>query len=168
MTHANRHGTVFRLWLMGTLVFVLVSALVLRPDRDAVRYIEQRQAGGGATGVAERQVTTHMRLLEPEGLTRSQITERLLINGTRSGQDPARIIEIAATLRKKEEAERRLTLFAAFAFLPPLLILELAAALLWARRGYRDCTEFVDAIAGHDPAPREAWMGHPPRPARRT
>jgi hypothetical protein len=166
VAHRTRYGTFFRLWLAGTLVFVLVAAFVLRPDRDVARYMEDRQAEGGVAGVTERQVTTHMRLLEGEGLTPSEITERLLINGTRSGQDPDEIMAIAAALRTKDEAERRLTLFAAFAFLPPLLVLELATALLWARRRYQVCARFVDAVAGRAPAPRDAWMGHEAKPAR--
>jgi hypothetical protein len=47
------------------------------------------------------------------------------------------MVELKAALGVREHAKERLTLFAAIALLPPLLILELGAALLWARRGYR-------------------------------
>jgi hypothetical protein len=50
-----------------------------------------------------------------------------------------RMIEFETALKAKEQAEDQLTLFATIALVPPLIILELWAAVLWARRGFRAC-----------------------------
>ncbi len=84
-----------------------------------------------------KQVQTHIRLLQGEGLSLDQIKSRLLINGSPTDQVSAEMIELNVALSEKDHAKDRLTLFATIALLPPLIILELGAALVWARRGCR-------------------------------
>ena len=50
-----------------------------------------------------------------------------------------KMVELKAALGVREHAKERLTLFATIALVPPLIILELWAAVLWARRGSRAC-----------------------------
>ena len=159
MTQMDRRPTYFRLWLVGTLVFVLAMAAFFRPDRDAAWYLEHRRAEADGADIAARQLVAHIRLLHTNRLTSDEIVSRLAINGALTGGDPAAVIALEAALRKEKEAERRLARFATVALLPPLIILELGAALLWTRRRVRKRTGFADAVSGPGPASGETRAG---------
>ena len=127
----------FRLWLLSTLILLIGAGLVLRPDRDAVQYLDLQHVEVDGFDLQTRQLVTQIRLLRGEGLPLDQIKERVLSSTTFTNEIVDRMIEFETALGAKEQAGDQLTLFAAIALAPPLIILELGAALLWARRGYR-------------------------------
>jgi hypothetical protein len=127
----------FRLWLVGTLILLIGAGLVLRPDRDAAQYLGLQHLEVDESDLQTRQLVTHIRHLRREGLALDQIKGGLLSSAAFSNEIVDRMIEFETALGAKEQAEGQLTLFAAIALAPPLLILELGAALLWARRSYR-------------------------------
>ena len=127
----------FRLWLVGTLILLIGAGLTLRPDRDAAQYLDLQHLEVDASDLQTRQLVTQIRFLRGEGLALDQIKGSVLSSTTFANEIVDRMIEFETALRAKEQAEDQLTLFAVIALLPPLLILELGAALRWARRGCR-------------------------------
>jgi hypothetical protein len=126
--------------LASTLVFLLGTGLVLRPDRDAAQYLRHQHVESAESDLQSRQLFTQIRHLRREGLALDQIKGRVLSSTAFTHEIVDRMIEFETALRAKEQAEDQLTLFAAIALAPPLLILELGAALLWALRSYRAWT----------------------------
>jgi len=86
---------------------------------------------------------TQIRFFRGEGLPLNQIKEKVLSSTTFTNEIVDRMIGFEAALRAKEQAEEQLTLFAVIALLPPLLILELGAALVWTQRGYKVWTNVL-------------------------
>ncbi len=127
----------FRLWLLSTLILLIGAGLVLRPDRDAVQYLDLQHVEVDGFDLQTRQLVTQIRFLRGEGLPLDQIKEKVLSSTTFTNEIVDRMIELETALRAKEQAGDQLSLFAAIALLPPLLILELGAALVWTRRGFR-------------------------------
>lgn len=125
------------LWLAGTLVFLLGTGLVLRPDRDAAQYLKYKHIEMAASDVQVRQLITHTRLLQGKDRTFDQIRSALLKNGSLNNDALNKMVQLKAALDVSEHAQERLTLFVIVALLPPLIILELGAALFWTRRGFR-------------------------------
>jgi hypothetical protein len=138
MKVTRRYG-LFRLWLVGTLILLIGAVLVLRPDRDAAQYLNLQHVEVDESDLQTRQLVTHIRHLRGEELPLDQIKERVLSSTTFTNEIVDRMIEFETALRVKEQAESQLTLFATIALVPPLIILELWAAVLWARRGFRAC-----------------------------
>ncbi len=134
-----RRCGLFRLWLVGTLILLIGAGLTLRPDRDAARYLDLQHLEVDESDIQTRQLVTHIRFLRGEGLALDQIKGSVLSSTTFTNEIVDRMIEFETALRAKEQAEDQLTLFATIALLPPLIILELWAAVLWARRGFRAC-----------------------------
>ncbi len=134
-----RRCGLFRLWLVGTLVLLIGAGLVLRPDRDAAQYLRHQHVESAESDLQSRQLFTRIRFLRGEGLALDQIKGSVLSSTTFTNEIVDRMIEFETALRAKEQAEDQLTLFATIALLPPLIILELWAAVLWARRGFRAC-----------------------------
>ncbi len=129
----------FRLWLVGTLILLIGAVLVLRPDRDAAQYLDLQHLEIVESDVQVRQLMTHTRFLQGKGLTFDQIKSELLNSGSLTNEVLNKMVELKAALGVREHAKERLTLFATIALVPPLIILELWAAVLWARRGFRAC-----------------------------
>ncbi len=135
----TRRCGLFRLWLLGTLVLLIGAALVLRPDQDVGQYLDLQHLEIDESDLQTRQLMTDIRHLRGEELPLDQIKERVLSSTAFTNEIVDRIIEFETALRAKEQAVEKLTLFAAIALFPPLLILELGAALVWTRRGFRAC-----------------------------
>ncbi len=138
-----RRCGLFRLWLVGTLVLLIGAGLVLRPDRDAALYLKHQHVENAESDLQSRQLFTQIRFLRGEGLALDQIKGSVLSSSTFTNEIVDRMIEFETALRAKEQAEDQLTLFAVIALLPPLLILELGAALVWTRRGYKVWTNVL-------------------------
>ncbi len=136
----NRRHRLFRLWLVGTLVILMGAGFILRPDRDAAQYLKYQHVEINKSDLQSRQLVTHTRLLRGEGLAFDQIKDRLLNNGFLTKEVLNQLIELTTAISAKQQAEKRLTLFAAIALVPPLIILELGAALFWAGRAYKAWT----------------------------
>lgn len=139
----NRRRGLFRLWLAGTLALLIGAGLILRPDRDAAQYLNYQHVEVDETNLQTRQLMTQIRHLRSEGLAFDQIKDKVLSNGAPTAEIVDKTIELEANLSAKAHAERRLTLFAAIALVPPLVILELGAALFCARRGYKISTNVL-------------------------
>jgi len=131
-----RHGFV-RLWLAGTLVLVLGTGLVLRPDQVAVQYLKHQHIERADSDEQVRQLITHNSLLQGKGLTSEQIKKELLNSGSLTDEILSKVVELKVGLGIRQHAKERLTFFATIALFPPLIILELGVALFWARRGIR-------------------------------
>ena len=136
----NRRHKLFRLWLVGTLVFLMGAGFILRPDRDAAQYLKYQHVEIDESDLQSLRLVTYIRLLQREGLASDQIKDRLLSNGFLTKEVLNKMIELKTALSAKEQAEKRLTLFAAIALVPSLIILELGVALFWAARGYKALT----------------------------
>ena len=136
----NRRHRLFRLWLVGTLVILMGAGFILRPDRDAAQYLKYQHVEIDESDLQSRRLVAHIRVLRGEGLASDQIKDRLLSNGYFTKEVLNEMIELTTALSAKQQAEKRLTLFAAIALVPPLIILELGAALFWAGRGYKAWT----------------------------
>jgi hypothetical protein len=130
-------GRLLPLCLAGTFVILLGTGLVLRPDRDAAQYLKHKHIEMAASDVHVRQLITHTRLLQGKDLTFDQIRSELLKSGSLNNDALNKMVELKAALDVSEHAQERLTLFVTVALLPPLIILELGAALFWTRRGFR-------------------------------
>ncbi len=139
----TRRFGLFRLWLVGTLILLIGAGLTLRPDRDAAQYLNLQHLEIAESDLRTRQLVTHIRHLRREGLALDQIKGSVLSSTTFTNEIVDRMIEFETALRAKEQAEDQLTLFAVIALLPPLLILELGAALVWTRRGYKVWTNVL-------------------------
>jgi hypothetical protein len=126
-----------RLWIAGTLVLLLATGFVLRPDRDATRYLSDQDIDSAESNLQVRQLMTHAHVLQGKGLTSEQIESELLNGGSLTHDARRTMLELEAALGTREQARKRLILFATIALFPPLLILELAAGLFWAWRGLR-------------------------------
>ncbi len=133
----NRRHRLFRLWLMGTLVILMGAGFILRPDRDAAQYLKYQHVEIDESDLQSRRLMAHIRVLRGEGLASDQIKDRLLSNGFLAKEVLNKMIELTTAFIAKEQAEKRLTLFAAIALVPSLIILELGVALFWAGRGYK-------------------------------
>ena len=127
----------FQLWLAGTLVFLLGTGLVFRPDRDAAQYWQHRSVSAQPSDVTERQLLARIRLLQNQGLSQEQIEIELLSHGTLSRSVLSEKIELSTALRAGEHAKRRLTSFLVTGLIPPLIALELGLLLVLMRRGSR-------------------------------
>ena len=139
----TRRCGLFRLWLVGALILLIGAGLVLRPDRDAAQYLDLQHLEVAESDVQVRQ---------GKGLTFDQIKSELLNSGSLTNEVLNKMVELKAALGVREHAKERLTLFATVALLPPLLILELGAALVWTRRGFRalmnaSCMDLLSAVA---------------------
>jgi hypothetical protein len=135
MQAIGRHKLI-HIWMAGTLILLVGSALVLRPDQDWSQYLKHRHVGVYPSDLKARQLVTQVRLLQGDGHAVDQIVERLLSNRPSTSEAVARLADHKAALDAKRRAEERLARFAAIALFPPFLVLELGAALLWLRRGY--------------------------------
>jgi len=135
MQAIGRHKLI-HMWMAATLVFLVGSAFILRPDQDWSQYLKHQHVGVYPSDLKARQLVTQVRLLHGDGLAIDQIEERLLSNRSLTGEAMARLADHKAAFDAKRRAEERLTRFAAIAMFPPLLVLEFGLALLWLRRGY--------------------------------
>jgi hypothetical protein len=160
----TRRCGLFRLWLVGTLILLIGAGLTLRPDRYAGQYWNLQHVEVDESDIQTRQLVTHIRFLRGEGLALDQIKGSVLSSTTFTNEIVDRMIEFETALRAKEQAEDQLTLFATIALVPPLLILELWAAVLWARRGFRACMNAsrIDLLGAVAHFLRQLWptRGH--------
>ena len=158
-----RHGLV-RLWLAGTLVLILGTGLVLRPDQDAAQYLKHQHIESAESDVQVRQLITHTRYLQRKGLTVEQIKSELFNSGSLTDEVLSKVVELKASLGVRQHAKERLILFATIALFPPLIILELGVVLFWARRGFRACmnTSRIDLLNAVAHILRQLWptRGH--------
>ncbi len=136
----NRRHRLFRLWLVGTLVILMGTGFILRPDRDAAQYLKYQHVEIDESDLQSRRLVTQIRFLRGEGLASDQIKDGLLSNGFLTKKVSNKMIELTTAFSAKQQAEKRLTLFAAIALVPSLIILELGAALFWVGRGYKAWT----------------------------
>ena len=133
---AIRRQKLIHMWMAATLVVWVGTGLVLRPDRDVTQYLKHQHVGTYPSDMQARQLVTHIRLLQIDGLALDQVRGRLLSNGSITNGAVNRMMELKAVINAKQQAEERLTLFAAIALAPPLIVLEFGAALIWLRGGY--------------------------------
>lgn len=56
-----RRCGLFRLWLVGTLVLLIGTGLILRPDHDAAQYLKHQHIESAESDVQVRQLITHTR-----------------------------------------------------------------------------------------------------------
>ncbi len=138
-----RRHKLFRLWLVGTLIFLMGTGLILRPDRAATQYLKHQHAWIDESYIEAHQLVTIIRALQSEGLTLDQIKSRVLSKGLLTDKVSTQIAELKSALSEKDHAQERLALFATVALFPPLILLELGAVFFWARRARRVCPEFL-------------------------
>ena len=144
MQNSQRH-TFFRFWLVSTLVLLIGTGPILRPDRDAAKYLRFQHTGIDQLEIETSQLVAHIRGLQSKQITTDQIKSTLLSNGTVTDDLLTEVIEFVAGLKEKVDAKERLTRFATIALLLPLIILEVGAALIWARRRSKVWTKLTKA-----------------------
>lgn len=131
--HSGRQRVLFRLWLAAPLVYLLLSGIILRPDRDVARYFELANVEE-----MDRQSRLHIayvRLLRGEGLTPNQIKSRLREYGPLPDGYLIQLVRHDAALKEKDYLKDHLILFAVVSLLPMLIILELGLVIIGGRRG---------------------------------
>jgi len=133
---AIRRQKLIHMWMAATLVVLVGTGLVMRPDRDVTQYLKHQHVEIYPSDLQARQLVTHIRFLQGGEFALDQIKERLLSNRSFTKEAVNRMVEHKAVISAKLQAEERLTLFAMIALVPPLIVLELGAALFWLRRGY--------------------------------
>lgn len=131
---ANWRRALFRLWLVGTAVWLIGAVVALRPDQDATRYLNFRHAQISEDDAQARQLVTLIRVHRINGLAPNEIKAKLLDGGKLSSESADRMIELELLLSAKDHALRQVILFFAIALLPPLVLLGLGGGLAWATR----------------------------------
>ena len=144
---AIRQHKLIQLWLAATFVILIGAGFVLRPDRDAVQYLKHQDVEIYPSDLQIRQLVTHIRLLQGNEFSLDQIKEHLLSTRSLTNEAVNRMVEHKTVISAKQHAEERLALFAAIALVPPLIVLELGAALFWLRRRY------TGWLSAHRPGP---------------
>ena len=132
---ANWRRGLFRLWMVGTLIWLVGAVIALRPDQQVGRYLDFQHAEIGKTDTRTRQLVTLIRVHRVNGLAPDEIKTKLLEGSDLSGDSADRMIELEMLLSAKGHAKRQVILFLAIALLPPLILLALGGALSWATRG---------------------------------
>ena len=153
---AIRRHKLIQLWLVATLVILIGAGLVLRPDRDAVQYLKHQDVEIYPSDLQIRQLVTHIRLLQGNEFSLDQIKEHLLSTRSLTNEAVNRMVEHKTVISAKQHAEERLALFAAIALVPPLIVLELGAALFWLQHGYTGWLSAHHAGPKSTKAPRQS------------
>jgi hypothetical protein len=135
MQAIRRHKLIL-LWVAATFVILVGTGLALRPDRDLAQYVKYQNVGIYPSDLQARQLITHFQLLRGDGLELDRVKESLLSSGSLTNEAWSRVMKHQAVLGAKLRAKERIAFFVAIVLVPPLTVLELGAALFWARRGY--------------------------------
>jgi hypothetical protein len=135
MMKYNRRRATFRLWLAAPLVYLLLTAIVLRPDRDVARYLESAKVE--EMDPQSRANLAYVRQLRGEGLTPNQVKAELRKFGPLPDGYLIQLIRHDAALKEKDHLMDHLILFAIVSLLPMLILLELGVVIIGGRQGRR-------------------------------
>ena len=117
--------------MMSTLIFVIGTALIFRPDHDAM-HIWSYQTQHNEPDMRTRQLEAEVRYLRGEGLAFDKIKQ--LLGGATYDKE---VIDKITELETIHNARQRLIRFAATILVPPIIILELSILWLLVRSGVR-------------------------------
>ncbi len=134
---ANWRRVLLRLWLVGTVVWLLGALIALRPDQDLDRYLKFQHAEISEDDAQARQLVTLIRVHRINGLAPNEIKAKLLDGGKLSSESADHMIELEMLLSAKDHARRQIIVFLAVALLPPLVLLVLGGGLAWATQANR-------------------------------
>jgi hypothetical protein len=131
----NRQRILIRLWLAAPLVYLLLTAIVLRPDRDVARYLELAKVE--EMDPQSRGHLAYVRQLRGEGLTPKQVKSELRKFGPLPDRYLIQLVRHDAALKEKDHLKDHLILFAIVSLLPMLILLELGVVIIGGRQGRR-------------------------------